>query len=192
MWNRISDDGVTNNSAYGYLIQKKHGFNQFVKIIELLQKDPNTRRAVINLNTPNERVIETKDEPCTISLQFFVRDGKVDLTTVMRSNDIWFGLTFDIIYFTELQKWVADFLGYEYGTYTHFAGSFHTYERDYEKIKACVECDTEDLVKLDLKKLRQPEILMQIINYVNPKEKIDKEDFIEFCKGLGIILELNK
>lgn len=191
MWNRITDDGVTNNSAYGYLIQKKHGFNQFIKIIKLLQKDPNSRRAVININTPNENVIETKDEPCTISLQFFVRDNKVDLTTVMRSNDIWFGLTFDIIYFTELQKWVADTLGYEYGTYTHFAGSFHTYERDYEKIKACSECKEERDIKLNLKELRKVEVLKTIINYVDTHEKIDKEEFLEMCKNLGVIEKLD-
>ena len=38
MWNNISDDGVTNNSAYGYILGKKYGFNQIEQIIELLKK----------------------------------------------------------------------------------------------------------------------------------------------------------
>jgi len=191
MWKRISDDGVRNNSAYGYLIQKRHGFNQFVKCAQLLKQDPNSRRAVININIPNENVIETKDEPCTISLQFFVRDGKVDLTAVMRSNDIWFGLTFDIIYFTELQKWMADLLGLEYGTYTHFAGSFHTYERDYEKIKACAECKEERDIKLNLKKLREFENLKTLVEYIDAHEVIDKPEFLQLCTTLGIIEKLD-
>ena len=28
LWKRISDDGKTNNSAYGYILKKKHGFDQ--------------------------------------------------------------------------------------------------------------------------------------------------------------------
>lgn len=79
LWNKISDDGITNNSAYGYILQEKHGFNQIEKIIELLQKDPSSRRAVLNINVPNENVIETKDEMCTICLNMYIRKWKIML-----------------------------------------------------------------------------------------------------------------
>lgn len=134
LWKRISDDGITNNSAYGYLIKEAFGFNQVEKTIELLKKDPLSRRAVINLNTPNERVIETKDEPCTIAIQFLLRRGKLNCTVMMRSNDIWFGFPYDVIFFTELQKYIANRLEVGYGTYTHFVGSMHLYDRDYDKV----------------------------------------------------------
>lgn len=134
MWERLSDDGVTNNSAYGYLMKHAFGFDQIEKIIELLRKDPNSRRAVINLNTPNEHVIETHDEPCTICLQFLLRDGKLNCTTVMRSNDIWFGFPYDVAFFTELQMYIADRLEVEYGTYTHFVMSMHLYDRNEDEI----------------------------------------------------------
>ena len=42
MWLRLSDDGITNNSAYGYILFKKYGFNQLKQIIELLKKDKST------------------------------------------------------------------------------------------------------------------------------------------------------
>lgn len=140
-WKNISDDGVTSNSAYGYLLMHKHGFNQIEKIIELLTIDPNSRRAVININVPNERVIETKDEPCTIALQFLNRDGKLHCTAIMRSNDIWFGTPYDWAFFIELQKVIADRLGLGYGTYTHFATSFHAYERNMDEIKLIAEAN---------------------------------------------------
>lgn len=129
-WKNISDDGKTCNSAYGYLIQHKHGFDQADKVVELLRKDPESRRAKININTPNEHVIETKDEPCTMSLHFMIRDGKLHCTAVMRSNDIWFGFPYDVAFFTELQKMIAEKLHVGYGTYTHFAVSLHVYDRD--------------------------------------------------------------
>ena len=144
-WKNISDDGITSNIAYGYLLMYKHGFNQIEKIIELLTVDPNSRRAVININVPNERVIETKDEPCTIALQFLNRDGKLHCTAIMRSNDIWFGTPYDWAFFIELQKVIADRLGLGYGTYTHFATSFHAYERNMAEITAIAEADLETL-----------------------------------------------
>ena len=144
-WKNISDDGVTSNSAYGYILKHKHGFNQIEKVIELLTVDPNSRRAVININVPNVHVIETKDEPCTIALQFLNRDGKLHCTAIMRSNDIWFGTPYDWAFFIELQKVIADRLGLGYGTYTHFATSFHAYERNMSEIQAIAEADIETI-----------------------------------------------
>lgn len=138
-WNHLSDDGETCNSAYGHIIFKKHGFDQLGKCIDLLLKDPTSRRAVININVPNENVIETKDEPCTVSIQFLVRDNKVHCTVYMRSNDIWFGFPYDVVFFTELQRIVADMVNAELGTYTHLVGSLHMYDRDEEKVKKVVD-----------------------------------------------------
>ena len=134
-WNHLTDDGITCNSAYGYLMQKKYGFNQLEKVIDILKKDPNSRRAKINLNVPNINVDTTHDEICTMSLHFLVRNGKLDCTAIMRSNDIWFGLPYDIVFFTELQKIIADILGIGYGIYTHFDVSLHVYDKDFETIK---------------------------------------------------------
>lgn len=139
MWDRLSDDKITNNSAYGYLIKYAFNFNQVDKIIELLQKDNTSRRAVINLNTPNKNVIKTHDEPCTIALQFYIRDNKLNCTGMMRSNDIWFGLPYDIPFFTELQKYIANKLNIDYGTYTHFVVSLHMYNKNEKTIKEIIK-----------------------------------------------------
>lgn len=134
-WSRLSDDGITCNSAYGDILFKRHGFNQVEKIIELLKKDKNSRRAVLNLNVPNENVIETNDEICTIALVFKITDNKLNCTGIMRSNDIYLGLPYDVAFFTSLQKYIANRLGIEYGYYTHFVTNLHFYKRDFDKIK---------------------------------------------------------
>lgn len=138
IWKQMSDDGITNNSAYGHIMMNKFGFDQIEKIIELLKIDPDSRRAVININVPNKNVIETKDEPCTIALQFLVRKNKLHCTCMMRSNDIWLGFPYDVAFFTELQKYVADILQMEYGTYTHFVVSLHLYERNVNAAKKII------------------------------------------------------
>lgn len=154
MWEKLSDDGITNNSAYGYLMKHAFGFDQIEKIIELLKKDPFSRRAVINLNTPNEHVIETHDEPCTICLQFLIRDGRLNCTTIMRSNDIWFGFPYDVAFFTQLQMYIADRLCVKYGTYTHFVVSMHLYDKNLEEVKKILDNPISKKISFDRDKFQ--------------------------------------
>lgn len=187
LWKNITDDGKTNNSAYGYILQQKHGFNQLETIIELLKNDPTSRRAVLNINVPNQNVESTHDEPCTIALNLFIRDGKLNCTGIMRSNDIIFGLTYDITYFTQIQKYIASRLNIPTGSYTHFATSMHFYDKDYDKIVniANGNLDTID-ERVDLDLLLKDKIINKLNNYID-NEFTNKEDFKVKCKQIGII-----
>lgn len=152
-WEKISDDGKTANSAYGYLMKGAFGFDQIETVIKLLKHDPNSRRAVVNLNTPHKGVLITKDEPCTIALQFMIRKGNLDCTAIMRSNDIWFGTPYDVAFFTELQKYIAQRLGVGYGWYTHFATSLHLYDKDYDKACDVLDRAESHPISIDVKTL---------------------------------------
>lgn len=143
-WEEISDDGIHNNSAYGWRIFDKFNFNQWEHVKAMLKKDPNSRQAVIHIkdadNTP------TKDTPCTVYLQFLLRDGKLNLSVHMRSNDIWMGVPYDMFSFTFLQMKMAMELGVDIGQYTHYAGSLHVYARDYQtaemnRAQGACKCD---------------------------------------------------
>ena len=130
-WDRMSDDGIHVNSNYGYCIKHKYGFDQWEFVKEELRKNSLSRRAVIHIKEPSNK--ESKDVNCTVSLQFFIRENKLYMTTYMRSNDIWLGFPFDVFQFTCMQILMSMELGLELGTYTHIAGSLHMYKRDYEK-----------------------------------------------------------
>ena len=182
LWGRISDDGVTSYSAYGDIVFKRHGFDQAEKIIQLLCSDPESRRAVINFNVPNENVIETKDEICTIALQFLIRDGKLNCTAIMRSNDIWYGLPYDVIFFTELTKYIARRLNVPYGTYTHEVISLHVYERNYENIENLPS--RKKIIRVNFEKIVQYKRLLEHIVETSNKPKID---LLDNCKALEVI-----
>lgn len=185
-WSNISDDGKTSNSAYGYIMRHKFGFDQVELVIDILKNDPNSRRAVINLNTPNANAKTTKDEICTIAIQFLVRDGELDCTVMMRSNDIWFGLPYDITFFTDLQKYIANCLHLDYGTYTHFATSLHVYDRDYDKIHDIVENPQFKEIRLNhypFHRCRE-EAATLVMESDNPQR--DLIDFLKRKKALSI------
>ena len=184
LWNRITDDGFTSNSAYGFILHKKFGFDQIENVIKILNADPDSRRAVVNINTPSADAIWTKDEPCTIALQFLIRNGKLECTAMMRSSDLWYGIPYDVAYFTTLQKFVAHHLGLETGLYHHFSVSLHIYDDAIEKIKLnfkneCVYFDALNAVKY-------AQMLQQWI-YENIESESLKTDLLTLAKTLDII-----
>jgi thymidylate synthase len=112
--------------AYGERI-KMQAYNAIKK----LTIDPNTRQAIITLWDPWLDNVEGKhDYPCTIALHFFLRDGLLEMNVIMRSNDAWLGLPYDVFQFTQLQASVAMALQTQPGVYRHTALSLHLYERD--------------------------------------------------------------
>jgi len=152
-WKAISDDGRTANSAYGARIFKNHPYHQseayedgkyvwregdvepwtqwqYVK--DELTKDPDSRRAVIHIRVPQDSINAVKDVPCTLNLQFFIRDQKLHLVVQMRSNDLILGTALDVPAFTFMQEMMANELGLELGFYYHTSNSMHVYERHYQ------------------------------------------------------------
>lgn len=132
-WDRMSDDGERVNSNYGYLIKKYYGFDQLDMCYKMLAADPNSRQAIMHYKPPIDFfTYKSKDIPCTISQQFFIRDNKLHTIVTMRSNDIWNGVPYDIFFFTCNQIKLAMMLNVDIGIYTHNSGSLHMYKRDYE------------------------------------------------------------
>ena len=137
MWEKICDEFGYVNSNYGYWA-KHHKCNneitQFAWCAEQLFKDPNSRRAIINYNNPEHKYSGVKDFPCTISQQFYIRNGYLDSVVMMRSNDLIYGFCYDVPWFTLLQREMAQLLNIKKGNYYHYAMSMHVYERHFKMI----------------------------------------------------------
>lgn len=176
MWDRITDDGFTSNSAYGYILKYKHGFDQIEKVIEMLKLNKHNRRAVMNINVPNHNMIETKDEPCTIALQVNVRDDRVHMTAIMRSNDIWFGFPYDVVFFNAVQKYIAYRLGLGLGTYSHFATSLHIYNKDIKQVTEQLKQDVINTHRFDINIMKivkdATELYKTVERMDNPKDAL--------------------
>ena len=128
----------------------------------------------------------TRDTQCTMFLHYYIRDNKLCSTVTMRSNDFIKGLTFDITYFTELQKYIAHRLGLECGSYTHFDTSFHTYDSDRELVDKILNETEEIKVKYHTELLWNKEFLDKVIDKVD-NHWIDKKDFEQYCIDIGLI-----
>lgn len=185
MWEKLSDDGKTNNSAYGYRLQTQFGFDQIKTVERLLKKDKHSRRAVLNINTPNKNIYETHDEPCTIALQFLIRNNQLNLTTIMRSNDLWFGTPYDVLFFTSLQRIIANDLKIEMGSYYHFATSMHIYERNTKDFDVHNDKYDDDITINPIKLNKVASKLYKSLDKCDKKEA--RKDIISLAQSFEII-----
>ncbi|MCK5506860.1 MAG: thymidylate synthase, partial [Thermodesulfovibrionia bacterium] len=126
--------------AYGPRL-KHQEFDQIQGVIGRLKEDSNSRQAVLTIYDGRpDLVTESHVVPCTLSLQFLIRDSRLNCIATMRSNDIVWGLTYDVFNFTMIQEYVAVKVGIPLGDYLHNAGSLHLYaDRDAKMVKALGE-----------------------------------------------------
>jgi thymidylate synthase len=129
---KASPRAVRAPGAYGpRLFGGEH--SQMTKLLAMLkqkQDNSDTRQAVAQIFDRSDLKPDNGDVPCTTTLQFLPRKGKLHLATTMRSNDVYRGFPGDVFAFTFIQELVARTLGLELGTYSHFVGSLHLYDTD--------------------------------------------------------------
>lgn len=116
-WRTLADADGKINSNYGHYVFRQavptdvHGcLTQYDWIIHCLRSNPDSRRAIINVNQPWHKTA-TKDFPCTVSMVYFVRatpDGQRYLCSEVasRSTDIITGLPYDMGWFSFLTELV--------------------------------------------------------------------------------------
>jgi thymidylate synthase len=124
IWKRMADEQGNVNSNYGWQWERT---SQLDIVIQMLKDNPETRQAAISIYDGKEISDYTHDTPCTYAVQFTVLNHKLNMSVVMRSNDLWYGFCNDQYQFSNLQMLVAHETGYDVGTYYHFAHNLHLY-----------------------------------------------------------------
>ena len=134
-WGSLTNPGTNEiNSNYGSLVFNKE---QFGWVVDSLTKDINSRQAIMFFNQPKFQFEGNKDFVCTMYANFFIRNNQLHMKVQMRSNDIFYGLTFDAPFFSFLQQSVylklkETYPDLELGVYYHFADNLHFYERHFD------------------------------------------------------------
>ena len=157
-WHQLADTKGHITSNYGHMmlfdpvyppLQEYDVINDqyltpFEKVIETLIKDPDSRQAIVHYNVPNHCWPGNKDFPCTMSSQLLIRNGKLHMSTLMRSCDIFLGFTYDVCWNAHFMGMVFDRLkesgfSLELGELTMNFGSLHMYEKNLEIIEKICE-----------------------------------------------------
>lgn len=146
MWKKLQQPDGSYYSNYGQYIfgrtPKDEGdaeVSQFDYVVDTLRADPNSRRASIVLLAREHLFPENTDVVCTYAINFAIENNRLQMTVMMRSNDVIFGFTNDAFCFSNLYMFVYALLVEAYpalrpGEYVHFTNSMHVYDRHYQMI----------------------------------------------------------
>ncbi len=98
-----------------------------------LTSDESTRRAVLPI-LDKQHIVRphSKDFPCNVILGFRIRDKKLNMNVVTRSQDLYRGFLYDTLEFQLLQTLMSSLFKVEVGTYHHTIFSLHLYQQDIE------------------------------------------------------------
>ncbi len=125
-----SDNGTTLNGAYGYRWRVNFGGDQLAVIIDLLQRDPQTRRCVLQMWSTNDDLLyqASRDICCNTHCYVDVRGGRLNMTICCRSNDmLWGAHGANAVHFSVLQEFLAGAVGVPVGTLYQLSNNYHLY-----------------------------------------------------------------
>lgn len=142
-YSNFSDDSLTLNGAYGPKFVEQMSW-----VAKTLAEDQDSRQAVMSFW--RERPGPSKDIPCTLTQQYFIRNGRLHVVATMRSNDLAWGFCYDTFTFTMMARAIQIILRSVHGinvTLGHMTlnqGSAHIYEPFWEKSKAWIKDERID------------------------------------------------
>jgi thymidylate synthase len=139
IWKQVASTTGWINSNYGYLIWSNDNWNQYDQVRDELRANPNSRRAVMIYTRPmiwaDYNIDGMSDFICTNTVQYMIRNDKLQVVVQMRSNDIVFGYKNDYAWQEYVALMLCDELGVQLGDIIWHVGSLHAYERHFEIIK---------------------------------------------------------
>jgi thymidylate synthase len=136
-----SDDQLTvPGSDYGRrIMQPRPGLNQLTGVVARLREDPNSRRAATVIWNPEDAVRQSNDIPCAFGTFYHIRQESLVATTIMRSNNAFLLLAYNIFEFSLLAELIASELELPFRTYIHWSASMHVLNRESDRARALVQ-----------------------------------------------------
>ncbi|MBK8138011.1 MAG: hypothetical protein IPK52_19720 [Chloroflexi bacterium] len=105
------------------------GINQPQLIVDRLNEDIDTRKAVVTIFGPDDITRKYKDVPCVAQLLFRYHADALHCTVIMRSQNACILLPVNFYELSMLHEAIAVELGVSIGSVTWQANSFHIYLR---------------------------------------------------------------
>ena len=138
IWKMVANPNGRINSNYGWCIYSFENGDQFNKVVEELKRTPDSRRGTMIYNRPSMHydynTAGMSDFMCTNTVQYLIRDGKVNALVYMRSNDAVFGYKNDYAWQKHVLQEVCDKLDLPMGSIFWNVASLHVYERHFKFI----------------------------------------------------------
>ena len=139
IWKQVADENGYINSNYGWCIWSDENYDQYYRVYQELQANPNSRRAVMIYTRPTMHLDYNfngmSDFMCTNAVQYMIRDDELIAVVQMRSNDVVFGYRNDFAWQDHVVKLLGSALGINKTKIIWHVGNLHVYERHFDLVK---------------------------------------------------------
>jgi thymidylate synthase len=125
--------------------------DQIAQLIELIRRDPNSRRQIVSAWNVGE-LPEMKLAPCHCLFQTAVIDGRLHLQLYQRSCDVFLGVPFNIASYALLQHILAQQCGLGVGDFVWTGGDVHLYLNHLDQARLQLTREPYPLPRLALKR----------------------------------------
>lgn len=141
--------------TYGDRIRSYFGFDQLETVIALLKNKPDARNAVIDLWDVHHDPISS-EPPCLNHLWFRLRDKRLDLTAVFRSNDMFNAWVTNVYGLFGLIDYIAPQLDCGRGSLSVLSQSAHIYNNCLESAQDIINTEYRKYALRALKRYDDP------------------------------------
>lgn len=114
---------------YGSRVFDNHGVNQLEWAIKRIINKPETKSATFSLHEPGEDML-----PCLSLLDFKLRDGYLDMTSVYRSQNTFWSMPGNMLALYKMQNDVVQGVGCKIGKIELVVASAHIYHKDFKVV----------------------------------------------------------
>jgi len=144
--------------VYGYLWRsfggnypESDGVDQIARLIETIEKNPNSRRLIVTGWDP--RVADRVDlPPCHTLFQFKVEQEKIlHCQLYQRSADAFLGVPFNISSYALLAHMVAHVSELEVGEFVYTLGDYHIYKNHLAQVEEVLAREPLELPRLEIR-----------------------------------------
>jgi len=154
---RSDRDAGALRPVYGYLWRsfggdspKRNGVDQIAKLIQEIERNPNSRRLIVSGWDPRQ-ADKVDLPPCHTLFQFKVEGGRVlHCQLYQRSADAFLGVPFNISSYALLMHMVAHVCGLEVGEFVYALGDYHIYQNHFEQVNELLSREPYPLPKLEI------------------------------------------
>jgi thymidylate synthase len=154
---RFDRDAGDLGPVYGYLWRsfggdypERNGIDQIAKLIEEIERNPNSRRLIVTGWDP--RQADRVDlPPCHTLFQFKVEGGRVlHCQLYQRSADAFLGVPFNISSYALLTHMIAHVCRLEVGEFVYTLGDYHIYLNHIEQVREVLAREPFPLPRLEI------------------------------------------
>jgi len=154
-WDKFAGKLGEVESATGFRWRYGFGCDQLNVLLDKLRTDPSNRQGVLQTWHPDKDMVNPgPNAPCLTTWHFHIINGRLNVSVMQRSGDLYFGVPHDVLGCRLVQELLAAELGVPPGKVSYLVSNAHLYQDQWKAAEEMIfreeACDKRADYPIDL------------------------------------------